>query len=233
MNIMIADTETANSIEQPMPYDLGYRILDADTFETLVERSFVIYEIFMDAELMSSAYYAEKVPQYWKDIKNGKRRLVRINTARRIVAEDMKKYGVKSVGAYNMGFDKRAVKNDIRFITASALRWFFPYGTEYFCIWNMACTSILQTSEYIEFCLKNGLLSEKGNILTSAEAVYKYLIQDADFVESHTGLEDVAIETEIFRAVIESGLEYDKKVAANPWMKVKKFYKMYLEMMGE
>lgn len=230
MNLVIVDTETANGLECPLPYDLGYRIINAETFETLVERSFVIAEIFLDDELMASAYYADKKPQYWQDIKNGKRKLVKACTARRILWNDLKTYNVKEVGAYNMGFDKRAVRNDIRFITASALRWFFPYHMEYFCIWNMACTSILQTAEYIEFCLENGLISPKGNILTSAEAVYKYLTGNTDFSESHTGLEDVAIETEIFRAVIESGMDYEKEVKGAPWQKVKKFYKMYKEM---
>lgn len=224
MNRMIIDTETANGLEAPMPYDIGYIIFN-DEGEILVERSFVIAEIFLDRELMASAYYAEKVPQYWNDIELGKRQLVRLCTARRIICKDIKTYGVKWVGAYNMGFDRRAVKNDIRFITASALRWFFPYNMEYFCIWNMACTSILQTSEYINFCETNGLISAKGNPLTSAEAVYKYLTGDADFEESHTGLEDVRIEYEIFQAVIKSGKEYDDSVKGAPWMKVRKYYK--------
>lgn len=232
MNILIVDTETANGLEAPMPYDLGYCIID-ENFNVLVERSFVISEIFFDHEMMASAFYAEKMPQYWQDIKDKKRKIVRACTARRIVWEDMKKYNVKEVGAYNMSFDRRAIKNDIRFITGSSLRWFFPYDTKYFCIWNMACTSILQTPDYINFCLKNELLSAKGNILTSAEAVHRYLTDNMEFSESHTGLEDVMIEKEIFRAVIESGMEYEKEVKGAPWMKVKKYYKLYLEERGE
>ena len=33
----------------------------------------------------------------------------------------------------------------------------------------------------------------------TAEALYKFILQDADFSESHTGLEDVLIEVEILR----------------------------------
>lgn len=230
MNLMIIDTETANGLDCPLPYDIGYAIVNDDTGEILIERSFVVAEIFLDKELMTSAYYAEKIPNYWEDIKNGKRIMKRVKNIRSIIAADLKNYGVRAVGAYNMGFDKRAVRNDIRFITASYLRWFFPSYIEYFDIWNMACSSILRTSEYINFCLDNELITAKGNILTSAEAVYKFLTGDASFTESHTGLEDVRIETAIYFAVKKSGMEFDKSVSGAPWYKVKKFYK---EMKGD
>ena len=229
-NCIILDTETANGLEQPLPYDIGYSIFNEESGEVFVERSFIIYEIFTDKALMESAYYAEKVPQYWEDIKSGKRIMKRILNLRKIILEDIKQYNVRSIGGYNMLFDRRAVKNDIRLITSSYLRWFFPDNMRYFDIWNMACTSILQTDEYITFALYNGLVSEKGNILTSAEAVYSYLINDASFTESHTGLEDVRIEREIFLAVKRSGLEYDDKLSAACWTKVRKYYKRYMEL---
>lgn len=226
---MIIDTETANGLDCPLPYDIGYTIFDTESGEVLVERSFVIAEIFLDKELMTSAYYAEKVPQYWEDIQSGKRTMKRILNIRKIIHEDIKKYKIRSIGGYNMLFDHRATKNDIRFITSSYLRWFFPNYIKYFDIWNMACTSILQTDEYIRFCLYNGMVSDKGNILTSAEAVYKYLINDASFTESHTGLEDVRIEKEIYLAVLRSGMEYDDKLSSACWMKVRKYYKKFMD----
>lgn len=221
--VMITDTETANFVNSPLPYDVGYRIVDVDTHEILCERSFVVQETFMDKDLMSSAYYAKKVPQYWEDIKSGKRIMKRITTIKKIVAEDMKKYNCTKVGAYNMGFDKRAVNNGIRYNTYSFYRWFFPFGTEYFCIWNMACTSILRSKNYIKWALKNGFVSDAGNIKTSAEIAYKYITKNVDFVESHTGLEDVVIETEIFFKVLRSRMNYDSSVAYSPWRIVQEY----------
>ena len=104
---------------------------------------------------------------------------------------------VKKVGAYNMGFDKRALNNVNRYCPHSMIRWFFPFGTEYFCIWNMACQVLLNSTSYIRFALQNGLESDKGNILTSAESCYQFLTKSMDFKEEHTGLEDVKIEIEI------------------------------------
>lgn len=224
---MIIDTETANGLEQPMPYDVGYIIFDDETKEVAVERSFIVAEIFFDTELMAGAYYADKIPQYWADIRAGKRKIARVTTIRRIIAADLAAFGVRSVGAYNMGFDRRAVKNNIRFCTGSALRWFFPYNVEYFDVWTMACTSILRTEDYIFWAMENGLVSDKGNIITSAEAAYRYITKDNSFCESHTGLEDVRIEKEIYMAIRDSGFAYDDSVNSGCWQKVRKAKRVY------
>ena len=226
-NIMIIDTETANSVNQPLPYDIGYQIIDNDSGETLVERSFVVAEIFLDKDLMTSAYYAEKVPKYWDDIKAGKRQMKKLLNIRKIIWADMKEFDCYHIGAYNMGFDKKATNNNTRYITASFLRWFFPYKATYFCIWNMACSSILSTPGYINFCKRHGFISPSGNIQTSAEVVYKYITNNPDYKEQHTGLEDVKIEKEIYIKCLDSGMKYDDTISFNCWRKVQKFRKEY------
>jgi hypothetical protein len=222
MNVLVIDTETANSVEQPLPYDVGYAIVDTETGEILTEKSFVVAEIFFDTELMKNAYFSEKIPQYWDDIKAGNRIIKSICNIRKILRSDMEKYNVTKVGAYNMGFDNRATKNDVRYISGSLVKWFFPYETNFFCIWNMACTSILNTESYINFALENGFVSEKNNIQTSAEIAYRYLTSNTDFVESHTGLEDVKIEIEIMLAVLRSGMKYNDKIYSACWQIVQR-----------
>lgn len=221
---MILDTETANSLEQPLPYDLGYIIFDDKTGRIVCARSFVIADIFLDKEMMDSAYYAEKRPKYWEDIKAGKRILKRFWNIRKIFNEDIKKWNVKEVGAYNMAFDRRAMNTEIRYLSSSFLRFLLPYGIKCFCIWNMACSTICQTPEYIQFIIENNLLTAKGNIPTSAEMVYRFLQNDIEFQESHTGLEDVRIEKEIYIAVKLSGMEYEDMPKCNCWQKVRKYY---------
>ena len=129
----------------------------------------------------------------------------------------MKQYKVKKVGAYNMGFDKRALNNDVRYCSKSFFRWFFPFGTEYFCIWNMACQTILNTTSYIKFALQNGLVSDKDNILTSAECCYKFLKKNVDFIEEHTGLEDVRIEVEILAKCYATHKKMNKEINSACW----------------
>lgn len=205
--VMVLDTETANSVEQPIPYDFGWCVLDTETGEIVRKYSYVCAEIFLDKELMKEAYFAEKIPMYWEDIQTGKRQLKKLLNIRKELWNCLKTYDIKQICAYNMGFDKRASHNDVRFVTGSKIRWFFPYNVEFVCIWHMACTSFLNTSEYINFATTHGFVSEAGNIQTSAENAYRYLINDPSFEESHTGLEDVEIEAVILMNCLKVGDE--------------------------
>ena len=214
---MVLDTETANSVNEPIPYDIGYAIADRHG-NIVTERSFVVAETFIDLkEAMNSAYYAEKIPKYWDDLKSGKRTMKSIFNIRKQMFADMKEYNIKKVGAYNMAFDRKALNNAIRYHSKSFIRWFFPYGTEYFCIWNMACQMILSTNTYIKFAEKNGFESEKGNLLTNAEVCYRYIKKELDFVESHTGLEDVKIEIEIMKKCFDQHKKMDRSIKPSCW----------------
>ena len=219
---LVLDTETCNTLEQPLPYDIGYAICDKKG-KIYVEKSFVVADIFLDlVETMKSAYYAEKIPQYWDDLKSGKREMRTFWKIRKELVADMKKYNVKKVGAYNMAFDKRALNNLIRYCSKSWLRWFFPFGTEFFCIWNMACSTLLNRNCYINFALQNGLTSNVGNIKTSAECAYKFIKNNLEFKESHTGLEDVKIEVEIMAECFRQKKKMDTTINTACWQKVQR-----------
>lgn len=219
---LVLDTETCNSVEEPLPYDIGWAVCDKNG-NIYAERSFVIAETFLDMkDVMKSAYYAEKIPNYWDDIKSGKRKIAGMWNIRRQMINDIKTFKIKKVGAYNMAFDKRALNNLIRYVSKSWLRWWFPFGIEYFCIWNMACDVLLNRTTYINFALKNGLISEKNNIQTSAECAYKYIKKITDFAESHTGLEDVKIEVEIMAKCFSQHKKMDRKINPSCWQKVQR-----------
>lgn len=224
---LVIDTETCNTVEQPLPYDIGYAICDR-MGNIEIERSFVVAETFLDMkDTMKSAYFAEKIPQYWKDIKNGIREIKSIYKIRKQVAEDMKTYGVKKVGAYNMGFDKRALNNVMRYTTKSFCRWFFPFGTEFFCIWHLATQTLLQQKTFFKMAEKNDWFSEKGNLLTNAEVTYNYIKKMSDFKENHTGLEDVRIEIEIMAHCFRQHKKMNTNINTSCWRLVQKAYKEY------
>ena len=68
MNRIVLDTETANTLEQPLCYDIGWAVVD-ENCEVLKAESYAVAEIFLDKELMSVALFADKIPQYWDEIK--------------------------------------------------------------------------------------------------------------------------------------------------------------------
>ena len=195
---MILDTETTNTMDDPLVYDIGYIIIDKKGTIYKME-SFVVSDIFFgEKDLMKTAYYAEKLPMYYEDIQCGYRKVVNLYTARQTIRQDIESYKIQAVCAYNANFDLKAVNTTQRYITKSKYRYFIPYGVPIWCIWNMACNTICNTSKYIDFCLQNHFISNNGNIQTSAEVVYRYLIDDINFMELHTGIDDVIIEKEIF-----------------------------------
>ncbi|MCB7071799.1 hypothetical protein LIZ76_18065, partial [Caldibacillus sp. 210928-DFI.2.22] len=65
------------------------------------------------------------------------------------------------------------------------------------CIWHMACQTIFSQKSFPKWAFENGYYSKAGNLKTNAEVAYNWMMKTTDFVEEHTGLADVYIETAI------------------------------------
>ena len=221
--ILIIDTETANSVEDGLCYDIGFIIADRHgrIYET---RSYCIYDIFvLEADLMKTAYYANKLPLYYEGLDNGTYTLATLFKVRREIADLMTAYKVRKVFAYNCFFDKTMLNKTTRYISKSACRFFFPYGTEFHDIWNFACSTICQTKSYKVFCEKNDYISNRGrNYKATAETVYQYLNGTPDFTERHQGLEDVKIEYAILLACYRTHKKVTTDIDRLCWRKVKR-----------
>lgn len=209
------DTETANSLECPLMYDLGFAVHDkqGNIYETF---SLVIADVYCnEKEIMQSAYYSRKLPQYEKDLKTGKRKLVSVETAKRILLETAKKYNIKAVIAHNARFDYRSTANTIRYITKSKNRYFLPYEVPLWDTLEMAKSVIKDKPTYKDFCERNGYLTKNGQVRLTAEILYRFISKDENFIEKHQGLEDVLIEKEIFQYC----MRQHKSMRRSPWRK--------------
>lgn len=178
-------------------YDFGWAVVDkrGNVYKT---RSFVNADIFLDEKaLMQSAYYAEKIPMYWEDIKNGTRVLTSFNKIRKALLEDIAEYNVTEIFAHNMRFDYGTTNNTTRWLSKSKYRYFFPYGMEICDTLKMARDVIAKMPSYKKFCLENGFMTKNGQVQLKAETIFRFITDDIEFIESHTGLEDVMIEKEI------------------------------------
>lgn len=200
--IIMLDTETTNSLDDPICYDVGFAVIDK--FGTIFESySFVVADVFLDEELMASAYFADKIPQYWEEIKNGKRKLAKFSTIRFKFAEVCKKYKVKIVCAHNSRFDYRSLNLTQRYLTSSKYRYFFPYGLAVWDTLKMSREVLKDDDKYGEFCYENDFLTSRLCKRFTAEVLFRFLTGCLDFEEAHTGLEDVLIEKEIFKFCLE------------------------------
>lgn len=196
--IMMLDSETTNSLEDPICYDVGYRVFDlaGNVYE---EASMVNADIFLDKDFMASAYYAEKIPNYWRDIWEKKRELLAWRVIKARIWEAIERNGVKIVAAHNARFDYRSLHLTQRYITTSRWRWVMPWRCEWWDTLRM-CREVFKADEnYRPWCEERGYITATNQPKMTAEVVYRYITGDEDFTESHTGLEDVKIEMEIFK----------------------------------
>lgn len=200
--VLVLDTETANTItindkldmSNVLFYDLGWSVVDTKG-RIYNERSFVNKDIFTyEKELMNSAYYSKKIPLYEKELAEGSRILASTYEIRKQMLEDMALYRITEIVAHNARFDVNALNSTIRWTSKSKFRYFLPYGTEVWDSMLMARSVVAQMPTYRRFCEEHGFVTKTGRLSLTAENLYKFITKNLDFVESHTGLEDVQIE---------------------------------------
>lgn len=215
--IMVLDVETTNNdmtskFNDGLVYDIGFGIYDLKG-NTYCERSYCIKEIFEDKSLMNSAYYKEKLPKYYEELRQGKREIKTALQTRKIIKQAIEYFNIKEVYAYNANFDNTTLNNTIRYITSSFVRWFLPYGINVCCIWHIAC-QVLGTQKTFQF---ENIRNENGNLKTSAERMFAYISQNENFEEEHIGLADVQIEKEILIRCLKSHKKIDKNINRACW----------------
>lgn len=235
--IMMTDTETCNTICQEdgkldmssvFVYDIGWQVTDKRG-EVYEEKSYIVKEIFFgEADLMKSAYYAHKIPQYLEDIANGKRVVESFYNIRKDFLDTMARYDTKTICAHNARFDYNATNSTQRWLTKSKYRWFLPYGTEIWDTMKMARDVVCTTPSYRQFCEDNGYMTKhkKPRPRATAEILYRYISGNNEFVEEHRGLEDVDIE----RQILAYCFKKHKQMVKNAFGKQSK---AYMEMITE
>ena len=191
-------TKKTISLNKPFIYDLGYTIADTNG-NIIKKKSYIISQVWNNKELFATGYYANKKPLYYARLKSGYSKKVCWGNAMRYLANDIKKYGITEIYAYNSKFDSRA----LNFMCA----WYKVVnglgGMEILDIMNYI-QPITTTQAYKEFCQVNGFMTENKTPQPQkkAETLYRYLTNNVEFNEEHTGLEDSLIELEILMTAL-------------------------------
>lgn len=207
------------------PYNIGYIV--ADRYGKIYrKRSFALLScIWENIESMISSRSAEQmtkanIQEILKDMEHKRTRRkyknVSISEFYHYFKHDIQHYKIKRLFAYNVNFDKASL------FRLLGEKHFTALNLEYCDIISGILTTKLTNKKYIDFCLENNFLTEKRNIMTKAEIVYKYLTNSLDFVEEHTGLADCLIEYQILLAAFNSHKKLDWK-PCQAWRVLKKF----------
>lgn len=218
--VLVVDTETANTIQDGdkldmsnvLVYDCGWQVVDTKGRDYL-SRSYVNRDIFVyERDLMRTAYYAHKIPQYVEDLRAGRRMMATTYEIRRRMLQDMEDYGIKEVAMHNAHFDVTALNCTQRYTTKSAFRYWFPFGTIIWDTMRMAESVICKMPLYRQFCEEHNYFTPTGKLKKTAEILWRFISHNPQFTESHTGLEDVEIEAKIMAYCFRQHKHIDKEL---------------------
>ena len=94
---ILMDTETANTMDSPLCYNVAWAVIDSHG-ETYDRGNFINSDIFYDMpELMQTAYYASKIPEYEAQIAAGEVTVANWYEIRQAFRTMCQQYGVKAV----------------------------------------------------------------------------------------------------------------------------------------
>lgn len=127
-----------------------------------------------------------------------------VNDISKDIEKTISRYAIKIMVAHNGNFDKTAMA-----------RLFEDFGVNnpfenIDLLDTMELSKIITFSkDYANYCLENKdrlnsmkdscFITNSGRVRTTAQAIYCYISNNANFEEAHTGLEDIDIEIEIFK----------------------------------
>ena len=206
--LMFIDTETIGSLyvkESILPFEIGMKIYDNEKEKVICEKSYIIRKFFNNKYIMLSTFSATKYPSYEEKINNDKRyKLMSVNEIANDLQKVINRYSIDIMVAHNGNFDKQAIE-----------RLFNEFGVEN-PIEKLDLLDTMEISKVITFskdqtiyCLANqnrlnsqkesAFITNSGRVRTTAQAIYCYISNNANFEEAHTGLEDIDIEIEIYK----------------------------------
>ena len=207
--IIMLDTETCNIIKtvgvmvhNNLVYNIGLSLFCPSTGEVALNRSYIINEIFFgERERMDSCYYARKIPQYLDGIANHRYTCIGFFDVLNEINRLCKDYNVVAICAHNARFDIDALNTTCQYLKGMNYIRALPQDIEIWDSVKMARSIILPQSKYQKFCKENNYMTKHKvpRPRLTAEILYRFIVQDNNFKEAHTALEDVKIEIEIVK----------------------------------
>ena len=203
LNILVFDTETAN-LEKPFCYNVGYVIYNTDEQKVVLARDYVIEQVWHNTMLFTTAYYADKRALYVGRMRARKALLDKWGYVMQRLYRDIVEFEITDGYAYNCKFDEKVFEfNCDWFKTINPIE-----NLKIHDIRGYVCEKIVD-EDYKAFCEELKLFTESGNDSTTAEAVYRFVSGDAEFIEEHTALADSEIECKILVYCMDLGAEWN------------------------
>lgn len=200
MNVMIFDTETTD-LNKCFCYNIGFCIVDTDNGETLIAEDYVVEQIWHNLPLFQTAYYADKRPLYVSAMKARRTKMKKFGQITQRMCKLIEEFNIEYAYAYNSKFDEKVFD-----FNCDWFKCINPFdNVDVIDIRGLVHQFVAETSSYQNYCEKHQLFTDNGNYSTTAEALFRYITDNADFEEAHTALADSVIETNILFFCLASG----------------------------
>lgn len=204
MNILVYDTETTN-LEKPFCYNGGYVVYNTDEGKVILKRDSVIEQVWHNFMLFTTAYYANKRELYINRMRARQANLTKWGYFTQQLYRDIVEFEITDAYAYNSAFDEKVFE-----FNCDWFKTINPFDSvKVHDIRGYVMEKIANTQDYKDFCEEHQLFTESGNYSTTAEAVYRYISGNTEFIEEHTALADSEIECEILAECVARGCEWN------------------------
>lgn len=208
--------------DNQLPYDLSGVVIERSG-KVVDEFAFLVKDVFTDCDLMNSAYYKRKMPEYLDRIAEGTIEPVTVQEVFVKLAAIADRWNISDLWAYNVNYDGGAIKN--LFAKYCRKRNFPKEQAQKVCnlrpcdIMLAAVETLCGSRKYYNFCVEHGYFSKRNNINYGAEILYRFITQNTGFVEEHKGLDDARIESEILVKVFNTKKRVPQGVAPDYFYK--------------
>lgn len=261
---LLLDTETVHSnlaltrggddmAEIKDVIELSYKILDYNGTEIIgTRKGFIVKEIWdnkkylysKDKQRKGDDYVAcqnfaiNKIKWWRKSLRDNTLKLASMKSIMWNIDNDIKNYNVTLITAFNIRFDRQAIFDTIKLVDNNIYTNFWKL--DFVDIMKMAKV-VVGTGDYKKWCINHGAITPSGNYKTSAEAIFQYLTNNSEKLqtkvvdstswnESHLAINDIDCEGVILQNIIaESRRLRQVKVLANAygnWCELNKVIKV-------
>lgn len=223
---LVLDTETIG-VDKKLCYDVGYVVIDKKG-NIYKKQNTLVKEIFLNQDLMNSAYYKNKIPMYNQMLKYKEIKIDNFKNILNQLKSDILQFNVKGIFAYNVNFDVEALADTaktilqdtpkLHFKKTKSNKWkplfekllqdILQVDINFYDIWTMSCLTLCKQKTFLMDCE----YTKKGNLKTNAEKVYQYTTQNYNFIEQHTALADAEIEGAILSRILKITNKLQKQI---------------------
>ena len=208
---MVLDTETVGDAR--VPFDVAWTIIDRQG-EIVEQQNYFTQEIVGNPTglylIAKDSFSKSKAQFYFDSAENNPNLITSFENVVYELQDALRVWNGAAVVAYNARFDVSVMNNYAQALGMSPV---FGEDVEVWDLWNIALHSLCNSRNYVEFALLNNFITESGNVQSSAEAVFNYLLKDNKFEEAHTALADTEIEAKILYACFKRHKKLEKEYA--------------------